>query len=147
MVVPGEGNGTPLQYSCLENPTDGGAWWATVHGVAHSRTRLSDSATAAAALVPVKLSSHAHSSSSSRLIQFSFIWRSMSSSPPMQPRATFEGGLCPQAEGRHEEGAASRGSETISLTLVPQTWPPPHTSPHRRQSAWLLQRRKQAKKP
>ena len=32
-----EGNGTPLQYSCLENPTDGGAWWAAVHGVAKSR--------------------------------------------------------------------------------------------------------------
>ena len=31
---PGEGNGNPLQYSCLENPKDGGAWWATVHGVA-----------------------------------------------------------------------------------------------------------------
>ena len=39
---PGEGNGNPLQYSCLENPMDGGAWWATVHGVAKSRTRLSD---------------------------------------------------------------------------------------------------------
>ena len=38
----GEGNGTPLQYSCLENPMDGGAWWASVHGVARSRTRLSD---------------------------------------------------------------------------------------------------------
>ena len=38
----GEGYGTPLQYSCLENPTDGGAWWATVHGVAKSRTPLSD---------------------------------------------------------------------------------------------------------
>ena len=37
-----EGNGTPLQYSCLENPMDGGAWWATVHVVAKSRTRLSD---------------------------------------------------------------------------------------------------------
>jgi len=34
----GEGNGNPLQYSCLENPMDGGAWWATVHGVAKSRT-------------------------------------------------------------------------------------------------------------
>ena len=34
--------GTPLQYSCLENPTDGGAWWAAVHGVAEGRTRLSD---------------------------------------------------------------------------------------------------------
>ena len=39
---PGEGNGTPLQYCCLENPMDGGAWRATVHGVAKSRTRLSD---------------------------------------------------------------------------------------------------------
>ena len=39
---PGEGNGNPLLYSCLENPMDGGAWWATVHGVAKSRTRLSD---------------------------------------------------------------------------------------------------------
>ena len=38
----GEGNGTPLQHSCLENPMDGGAWWAAVHGVAKSRTRLSD---------------------------------------------------------------------------------------------------------
>ena len=38
----GEGNGTPLQYSCLENPMDGGAWWAAVHGVAKSRTRLTN---------------------------------------------------------------------------------------------------------
>ena len=37
-----EGNGTPLQYSCLENPMDEGAWWAAVHGVAMSQTRLSD---------------------------------------------------------------------------------------------------------
>ena len=35
---PGEGNGNPLQYSCLENPIDGGAWWATVHGVAELDT-------------------------------------------------------------------------------------------------------------
>ena len=37
---PGEGNGNPFQYSCLENPMDRGAWWATVHRVAKSRTRL-----------------------------------------------------------------------------------------------------------
>ena len=36
----GEGNGNPLQYSCLENPRDSGAWWAAVYGVAQSRTRL-----------------------------------------------------------------------------------------------------------
>ena len=40
--TPGEGNGNPLPYSCLENPMDGGVWWAVVHGVAKSRTRLSD---------------------------------------------------------------------------------------------------------
>ena len=39
---PGEGNGNPLQYSCLENPMDRGAWWATVHRVTKSWTRLSD---------------------------------------------------------------------------------------------------------
>ena len=42
MFSGGEGNGTPLQYSCLGNPTDGGAWKAAVHGVAKSQTRLSD---------------------------------------------------------------------------------------------------------
>ena len=42
IAVHGEGNGTPLQNSCLENPMDGGAWWAAVHGVAKSRTWLSD---------------------------------------------------------------------------------------------------------
>ena len=40
---PGGGDGNPLQYSCLENPMDRGAWWATVHGVAKSWARLSDS--------------------------------------------------------------------------------------------------------
>ena len=39
---PGEGNSNPLQYSCLENPMDGRAWWAAFHGVARSRARLSD---------------------------------------------------------------------------------------------------------
>ena len=39
---PGEGNGKTLQYSCLVNPMDGGAWWATVHGVTKSWTRLSN---------------------------------------------------------------------------------------------------------
>ena len=38
----GQGNGTPVQYFCLENPMDGGAWWAAAHGVAKSRTRLSN---------------------------------------------------------------------------------------------------------
>ena len=42
VLILGEGNGNPLQYSCLENPMDRGAWWAAVHGVAKSWTRLSD---------------------------------------------------------------------------------------------------------
>ena len=42
MTTEGEGNGTPLQYSCLENPMDGGAWQAAVHEVMKSRTRLSN---------------------------------------------------------------------------------------------------------
>ena len=50
----GEGNGNPLQYSCLENPKDGGAWWAAVYGVVQSRTRLKrlSSSTAAHPLHP-----------------------------------------------------------------------------------------------
>ena len=39
---PGEGNGNPVQYSCLENPMDRGAWRATVHGITKSQTQLSD---------------------------------------------------------------------------------------------------------
>ena len=42
---PGEGNGNPLQYSCLGNPTERGDWWATVHGVAESQTQLSNGRT------------------------------------------------------------------------------------------------------
>ena len=40
--IDGEGNGTPLQYSCLENPMDGGTWWAAVHGVTKSQAQLSN---------------------------------------------------------------------------------------------------------
>ena len=43
---PGEGNGNPLLYSCLENPMDRGAWWATVHRITKSQTQLSDGAAA-----------------------------------------------------------------------------------------------------
>ena len=67
-----EGNGTPLQYSCLENPTGGGAWWAAVHGVAKSRTRLSNftftfhfhalEKEMATTLVPLPWKSHGHRS-------------------------------------------------------------------------------------
>ena len=52
---PGEGNGNPLQYSCLENPMDRGAWWATVHGVAKSQTQLSDSFTFFHSTAPLRV--------------------------------------------------------------------------------------------
>ena len=53
----GEGNGNPLQCSCLENPRDGGAWWATVYGVAQGRTRLkrrsSSSSSSSSSMCPI----------------------------------------------------------------------------------------------
>ena len=57
----GEGNGNPLQCSCLENPRNGGAWWAAVHGVAQSRTRLK------------RLSSSSSSSNMGSSVQFSLV--------------------------------------------------------------------------
>ena len=60
----GEGNDNPLQYSCLENPKDGGAWWAAVYGVAQSQTRLKRLSSSGAVIV--------HSTSSSGLCHF--IW-------------------------------------------------------------------------
>ena len=61
VIAFGEGNGNPLQCSCLENPRDGGAWWAAVYGVAQSRTRLK------------RLSSSSHSFSSKQQMSFNFM--------------------------------------------------------------------------
>ena len=60
---PGEGNDNPFQYSCLENPMDRGAWWATVHGVAKSRTRLSD-------FTSLHFNKHLHSLSCKVLLKY-----------------------------------------------------------------------------
>ena len=49
----GEGNGNPLQYSCLENPRDGGAWWAAVYGVTQSRSRLNRLSSSSSSICPV----------------------------------------------------------------------------------------------
>ena len=57
---PGEGKGNPLQHSCLENPMDGGAWWATVHGVAKSRTQLSDFTSLCQIVIEFSMSSYQH---------------------------------------------------------------------------------------
>ena len=57
---PGEGNGNPLQYSCLENSIDRGTWWAAVHGVTKSWTRLSNSHTHTLTRMPATLTSKGH---------------------------------------------------------------------------------------
>ena len=49
----GEGNGNPLQCSCLENPRDGGAWWAAIYGVAQSRTRLKRLSSSSSRIMPI----------------------------------------------------------------------------------------------
>jgi len=71
----GEGNGNPLQCSCLENPRDGGTWWAAVYGVTQSQTRLkqlSSSSVVDAYLLPGSAVKPAgHDSASSRLLQLS----------------------------------------------------------------------------
>ena len=53
----GEGNGNPLQCSCLENPRDGGAWWAAVHGVAQSQTRLNRLSSSSSSILLIGLPS------------------------------------------------------------------------------------------
>ena len=57
----GEGNGNPLQCSCLENPRDGGAWWAAVYGVAQSRTRLMRLSSSSSSEKPGEEAIHVHS--------------------------------------------------------------------------------------
>ena len=64
----GEGNGNPLQCSCLENPRDGGACWAAVYGVAQSRTRLKWLSSSSSKTVDLKTSHHEKSSLLTRLI-------------------------------------------------------------------------------
>ena len=54
----GEGNGNPLQYSCLENPRDGRAWWAAIYGVAQSQTQLKRLSSSSSNAVAIKLLSH-----------------------------------------------------------------------------------------
>ena len=64
-ISPGGGHGTPFQYSCLENPMDRGAWWATVHGVVKSQTQLKGLSTHVHAQLYVFLSPQIHMYTSS----------------------------------------------------------------------------------
>ena len=74
----GEGKGNPLQCSCLEDPRDGGAWWAAISGVAQSRTRLSDLAVAAAApLLETPCFSYCQASEALMVFQKSQLTRSL----------------------------------------------------------------------
>ena len=101
----GEGNGTPLQYSCLENPMDGGAWWAAVRGVSKSRTQVSD----------FTFTFHFHALEKEMATHFSVLaWRIPGTGEP--------GG--PPSMGSHRVGhdwsnlAAATFSDTVSPFLV-----------------------------
>ena len=95
MALLEEGNGTPLQYSCLENTMDGGAWWAAVHGVAKGRTRLK------------RLNSSSSSSRRTRETMTLTLWISIACC------ATGEGG-----GGRGETGGGDFCSSKSFLNLV-----------------------------
>ena len=75
----GEGNGNPLQCSCLENPRDGGAWWASVYGVAQSRTRLkrlsSSSSMNGLNVIPPDSSVHIHGQTQRWFVWIKCIWK------------------------------------------------------------------------
>ena len=89
----GEGNGNPLQCSCLENPRDGGAWWAAVYGVAPSRTRL-------------KRLSSSSSSSSIYIIEGSLMAQMIKNLPAMQETLARS----PGQEDPLEKGMATHSS-------------------------------------
>ena len=72
----GEGNGNPLQYSCLENPRDGGAWWAAIYGVAQSRTRLKRLSSSSKRASRFSACGSKHACGTASLLHLSHIWRS-----------------------------------------------------------------------
>ena len=101
----GEGNGTPLQYSCLENPMDGAAWWASVHGVAEGWTRLNDfTSTFHFHALEKKMATH-----SSVLA-----WRILGTGEP--------GGLGPQSMGSHRVGHDWSDLAAAAAVLLDQSF-------------------------
>ena len=80
----GEGNGTPLQYSCVENPMDRGAWWAAVYGVAQSRTRLKR--LSSSSILPVAKSDAAWRKGNREAISSRFSPAVTRAPPPAYPR-------------------------------------------------------------
>ena len=73
----GEGNGNPLQCSCLENPRDGGAWWAAIYGVAQSRTRLKQLSSSSSIPILVALKQRISALKLSRFSSCSLEWRAI----------------------------------------------------------------------
>ena len=116
----GEGNGNPLQYSCLENPRDGGAWWAAGYGVAQSRTQLKQ-----------------HSSSSSKLDKASLVAHLVKNLPDMQET---------QSQSLGQEDLLEKGMATHSRILGQRSlvgyspWVKENLlTPHHNDVAWLWQ--------
>ena len=101
----GEGNGNPLQRSCLENPRDGGAWWAAVYGVAQSRTRLK------------RLSSSSSSASGEEPVQeTSETWvRSLGQEDPLEEEMATHSNILAWSLSEREEpgGLQSTGSQRV----------------------------------
>ena len=131
-----EGNGTPLQYSCLENPMDWGAWRATVHGVAKSWTRLSDGTTSTrpGRAAPRSKGTHLHDPPSDHR---------GCDSPLLHPRdqcLNWSGchhctGPCPVLRGHQAlPGPAKHTGKYPQCTCGPS----PHPSPTRLPSYWLV---------
>ena len=106
----GEGNGSPLQYSCLENPRDGGAWWAAVYGVTQSRTRLKWlSSSSSSCCIRVLTCILLFTSHKDLLISVQFSHSVVSDRPP-----------CPSpAPGVHSNSRPSSCHPAISFSVVP----------------------------
>ena len=111
----GEGNGNPLQYSCLENPTDGGAWWAAIYGVAQSQTWLKWLSSSSSSRITLKTNSSVQFSS----VQFS---RSVVSDSLRPHESQHARPPCPSpTPGVHSDSHPSSQwcHPTISSSVVP----------------------------
>ena len=98
MPYNGEGDGTLLQYSCLENPRDGGAWWAAIYGVAQSRTRLQPLSSSGGSTVPLAVViTRVHTSSLERIRLLPgrlHSWSNVSLLPWLSGPGRHQSGLC-----------------------------------------------------
>ena len=102
----GEGNGTPLQYSCLENPMDGKAWKAAVHGVAEGWTRLSD----------FTFTFHSHALETEMAIQSSVLaWRIPGTEEPGGLQSMGLQGVGPDSATEYTRLSQSSGSSCSSI--------------------------------